>query len=210
MKPTILITVPCYHAIEPVPAMHLLLFAGHVARSQKYQARWCIGGPKLAVCDVRNSAVEFALSQAFTHVLFIDDDMIVPRDLLDRLLEHDVPIVTPLFYRSTEPHDPLIFKIGPNGDAVPFAEGEIYTAPSQLLDCPGGAGSGVMLIRRDVLEDPRMKDRPFRYPEAGGGADLHFCRRARELGFLTACDPTIVIPQMSPGRPFPAPRTGSE
>lgn len=215
--PSVLITIPVYHAIEPQPMMSFLLFAGHVARARQYRARWCVGGPKLPVCQVRNQAIEFALSQNFSHVLFVDEDMLVPRDLLDRLLVHDKPILTPLFYRATEPHDPLIFHAaargGISGDvlgpSIPFKEWELYTAPDQpLLECPGGAGTGVMLIRRDVLQ--AMGDRPFRYPEAGGGADLYFCRRARELGFQTFCDPSITVPQMSPGAPYPPLQAGSQ
>ena len=136
--------------------------------------------------------------QEVSHVLFPDDEIVVPQDLLNRLLADDVPILVPLFYRATEPHSPLIFKVGPDGEAIPFDEAEICTPPDQpLLECPGGAGTGVMLVHRDVLE--AIGDRPFRYPEAGGSADLHFCQCARELGFKTFCSSAITIPQMSHG-----------
>lgn len=193
--PTVLISVPTYQAVQPDPFIHFLTFSQETGKAEsagRYSARWFVPGPKIKTVVARNAASQIAISGGADYLLLIDDDMVVPCNLLDLLLRHDVDIVVPLFFRATPPIEPLIFDIDELGDRIP-----IYEYPKDaLFEVPGGAGTGVMLIKIDVL---KAMDVPIwrgsidpTYAE-----DIEFCRRAKELGFRVWCDSSTKIGQMS-------------
>jgi hypothetical protein len=112
--------------------------------------------------------------------------------MLDHLLFNDVDIVVPLFFKANKVIEPLIFDIDGLGNIVP-----IYDYPKDsLFEVPGGAGTGVMLIKTDVL---RAMDEPVwrgsvdpTYSE-----DIEFCKRARSLGFRVWCNSSVKVGQMN-------------
>jgi hypothetical protein len=65
----------------------------------------------------------------------------------------------------------------------------------QLFEAPAGTGTGVMMIKTEVLN---AMERPyFFHPrDPSKGMDLTFCRRAREAGFKAYCDSSILVEQM--------------
>jgi hypothetical protein len=193
--PKILIAVPVYHSVQPEPFIRFLIFSqytGYAETIRKYEVRWCVPGPKMKTIIARNTASHTAIEGGADFLLLIDDDMVVVPGLIDKLLVHDVDIVSPLFFRSTPPIEPLIFDIDELGNYVP-----IYDYPENaLFETPGGSGTGVMLIKTEVL---KAMDIPIWGGSAGlpYGEDVEFCKRARELGFRSWCDSSIKIGQMS-------------
>jgi hypothetical protein len=193
--PRILATVPVYNAVAPAPYItHLILSqeSGKAEAAGRYSLRWCVPGPKAKVVVARNHSSQICLSGGGDYLLLIDDDMVVPHDMVDQLLRHDVDIISPIFFRSMPPIEPLIFDLDELGNPMPIMD---YPA-DQLFETPGGSGTGVMLIKRKVLEamevpiwigtiDPTV------------GEDVLFCRRARDLGFRSWCDSSVKVSQMS-------------
>src|SRR5688572_5624514 len=65
----------------------------------------------------RNLVIEAALEHNCSHVLFIDDDMAFKSHALMQLLEHDVDIVSGLYFSRSFPHQPLIFDVADESGA---------------------------------------------------------------------------------------------
>jgi|SRR5579859_3459114 len=117
-----------------------------------------------------------------THLLFIDDDLIVPPNGLMRLLGHDVPIVGGLYYARTEPHLPVCYRHVVDNNWVPITE---FCAGLQEVDA---MGAGFMLIKREVFE--RMSRPWFDFSDRMG-EDMWFCEQARNLGYQILLDADI-------------------
>jgi hypothetical protein len=195
MYPKIMAAVPVYHAVEPEPFLNFLIlsqWAGKAELEGRYAVRWCVPGPKTKTVTARNIVSNLAIAGELDYVFLIDDDMVVPKDTLDILLRRNVDIVSPIFFRSVPPIDPLVFTFDRFGDRVPY-----YDYPKQaIFETPGGNGTGCMLIKVDVF---RAMDPPIWRGEVDAeiSEDIEFCTRARSLGFKTWCDSTVEARQMS-------------
>jgi GT2 family glycosyltransferase len=195
MIPKILATVPVYTAVTPEPYISHLIFSQETGKAEilgKYKVRWNAGGPGVRTPIVRNGGAQIALQGGADHLLFVDDDMILPPTIIESLLAMDVPIASPIFFRAGEPYDPLVFDM----DRITKEPVSMWDYPvDQIFEAPGGVGTGVMLIKTEVF---RSLPYPwFFYPQDHRwGMDLDFCRRAREAGFKAYCDSRILVEQM--------------
>ncbi len=145
----------------------------------------------------RNSACQMALQGGFSHLFFLDSDVIPPRDAVLRLLAHDRPLVCGMYSRRSPPH----------GVPVMIRNGKWVTdfAPNSLIEVDV-IGAGCMLIRRDVLEnlpplDPKRGKTFFDWrvdmmgllpPGEALSEDFAFCLAVRKtLGIPVLCDTSI-------------------
>lgn len=196
----ILCCVPSYHAVEPLPFAHFLSLSQECGRAEaagKYEVRWLVGGPKVKTHVVRDQACHLVLAAKATHLAFIDDDMLPdPKDLFEKLLAHDKDIVAPLFFRSSGNFDPLVFNCNPGGHPEPILD----YPKNELFEVSGGVGTGVMLIKAEVI---KALGAPWFYYRAGSARsmDLNFCLTAISAGFKVWCDSSIIVRQM--GMPHP-------
>lgn len=97
----------------------------------------------------RNRIIECAIEQDCSHVLFIDDDMAFPADMLIRLLAHDKDVVTGLYYYKHYIHQPIIFeKFNKKGYAFP-----IFLSPDtpDMLKI-AACGFGCCLVKTHVFK----------------------------------------------------------
>jgi hypothetical protein len=201
MLPRVLASVPCYHAMDPEPLMNFLLASQDSGRAEtrgEYSVRWLVGGPKVPTQKVRNISCDTALKGGATHLLFADDDMLIsPPNIIGRLLARDKDIIAPLFFRSSGNFDPLVFDIDDKGEPHPILD----YPHNELFQVTGGVGTGVMLIKREVLE--AIGEPYFFYPEnSTRSADLHFCMRAIKKGFQVWCDTSLIVKQMGMAQPI--------
>jgi hypothetical protein len=113
-----------------------------------------------------------------SHLFFMDDDMLFPKDALTKLLARDVDIVSGFYVMRGEPWLPVAFRN--------FQDRYIHL----LQFVPGlqevdACGAGCLLIKRGVFE--RMTDPYFTYsnPRTGQQSteDMMFCEVARSLGY---------------------------
>lgn len=199
-KPRILCSIPTYHAVDPHPFLKFLEVAQEAGRAEaagKYAVRWQVGGPKIKTQNVRNQACKTVLEGGATHLAFVDDDMLLePKEIFERLLAHDKDIVSPLFFRTEGDYEPLVFQV--NGDGIPRPT--LDYPKNSLFEVNCGVGTGVMLIKKEVLE--ALGDPWFFYPSSAAlGMDIHFCQRAIQKGFKVWCDTSIVVRQMAIPKP---------
>lgn len=145
----------------------------------------------------RSMAATMFMKSTNTHMMFVDDDLAFPPDLIAKLIECDLDIVA-VPYRRKQPDSIYVMRM--------FGEMEQKTDNPALIQVHD-IGTGLMLIKREVFE--ALGDKVewvneyghsgqvgmfFRHqvvdllPDEGNGKcymseDLYFCRLARESGF---------------------------
>lgn len=107
-------------------------------------------------------------------VFFMDDDVLVHPDVLLKLLSHDRPIVSGLYYTKTSVPTPLVLHGEFDGVAKSWMPGE-------LVECYGH-GMGIALIDADVFR--RMK----------AECDLGVDQYGHPAWFKTTKDASVTLP----------------
>jgi hypothetical protein len=136
----------------------------------------------------RNIIRNMLLEGAYTHLLFLDQDVVLPPYGLEHLLSHRVPIVSGVYCKAHE--NEIYAMVILQESALP--EFQINVTPLSRLGNRGvrpvdAAGFGCLLVERDVSE--RI---PFRYERFGNSdADRVFSADARRLGYSILCDTNV-------------------
>ena len=150
------------------------------------------------VDSLRDAAADLAVAEGFSHLLFLDADMVFPTDLLVRMLgHHDKGIVGGLYVTRHEPFAPVAltqgFQVSPSTmthywydrDAI----GATELRPVEVL------GMGCTLIQVGIFQ--QIGPRPwFEYVLDDQGwprvtEDVPFCQKASKAGVALWLDPTI-------------------
>lgn len=125
-----------------------------------------------------------------SYLLFLDADMRHPRDIVHRLLSHNLPIVTGRYQMRKLPfHTVAMRKVGDGPHDYKAVEEQ-----TGLVSIQAG-GAGALLIRRDVLEAMRARigDNWFQYQIGPNGLrsiseDMWFYEQAIAAGFPAFVD----------------------
>lgn len=130
----------------------------------------------------RQSAVEIAVKGDFTHILFLDDDMSFPPDLLSSLLSRKVDVVG-------------INYVGKNGKNLPLTHGiggESISSVDRLgIQEVGWIGFGAVLIRLESVKEISAPLFEMRWTEQRKdfiGEDFYFCGKVRAHGVKVHVD----------------------
>lgn len=140
-------------------------------------------------CDIASNRmwlVKEAIKNGATHLLFVDSDMLFPTDTLKRLLARDKDIIAVDYNKRKFPLETVTAY-------MPGVE-KSETEPFKV----GIAGTGVMLIKLDIFNNPKMDKNWFSFGRnAEGknviGEDGWFCNTARAAGYDIWIDPTIKV-----------------
>ena len=137
----------------------------------------------------RNVIIEYALSKDFTHILFLDDDLAIPSDVMFKLINHDKDMVTGFYMMRNYPHRPILFDIAQEDGACAFTE---LIGQEEGLIPVVASGLGCCLIKTDVF---RVMEKPWitlgEYEKDHWNDDISFFNRARAKGFRLYCDLSI-------------------
>lgn len=139
----------------------------------------------------RNTLVDEAAKLDCEWLLFLDSDLLVPRDVIAHLLAHDKDIVGATYCKRVSPYEVLGRTL--DGGQLEAATGLVEVA---------GLPTGCLLVRRTVFE--QLRKPYFRTPahedgEVEGlpahieGEDYYFCRVAREAGFSVWLDVDLTM-----------------
>jgi len=152
------------------------------------------------IAHSRNILREKALEENYDYFFSLEQDIIPPVDIIDRLLGHNKKIISayygkPADLRVQDKETEEIKDITIELSIVWLQEGDkIRRAnPSEVLDkgivSVGGFGVGCLMINREVLE--KIK---FRF-EKGKAAfdDMLFCLDAKKLGYELFLDSNIRV-----------------
>lgn len=146
----------------------------------------------------RERIAEHAMEEKMDYVLFIDDDMICPSDLFERLYKHQKDIVGALAFTRYSPHKPVIFNLTEGYDEVEKKEYYIstiyYNYPKNTLVECDAVGFGAVLINCKVFE---KMGKPWFVMNNGAGEDVGFCFEAKKLGFKVFMDTATKLGHLS-------------
>jgi GT2 family glycosyltransferase len=146
----------------------------------------------------RERMAEHAMADGADYILFIDDDMICPVDLFERLYKHQKDIVGALAFTRYFPHKPVIFKLTEGYDEVVKKDYYIstiyYNYPKDsLVECDA-VGFGAVLINCDVF---KKMTPPWFVMNSGAGEDVQFCFEAKKEGFKVYMDTATKLGHLS-------------
>jgi GT2 family glycosyltransferase len=136
---------------------------------------------------VRNSAVNYFLSQTkATHLFFLDDDVFLPPDAILRLLKHRAPIVSGLYYERRQEHRPIIIDTpkGRDGKLRFYFRYRRKPPRNKLVACDI-VPAGCLMIERSVFQ--RLQ-RPWFHIDKHFGEDVYFSLCARKAGYKILVD----------------------
>lgn len=195
----VLVAEPIYQGLRPEVYANRIAFWNHNCEIERYRepptsVRSLVIGPGENIRAARNKAIEQALElRTCTHILFLDDDILVPSDLVRTLLVGDHPIVGGLMHRDDGA--PIVFERTPDGGERPWFD----HPKDEVFQCTA-VGAGAMLIKTDVLRDLQQQlphlNFLFNYDNSRRSMDVLFCRMAIDQGWTVWCNPLAKCEQM--------------
>lgn len=161
------------------PHHRACLCAGAALRAEDEIRIYEVGATPVHV--MRNQCTRMFLATEHTHLLFVDDDVIIPKDTIRRLLELNKPVATGFTPTIVQGSAITFLNCKPLDGARNGVWYRRYPdGPVQISMC----GMSCCLIRREVFESLGLPW--FIWPEKVSGEhmgeDLSFCARAREMG----------------------------
>lgn len=131
----------------------------------------------------REELASYAIGYEFTHVLWIDSDMIFNAELFDDLYDVGKGFVTGIFHARRPGHQSCIFKsLNP---PERYKWDEYPSTPFKIKAC----GMASTMVATDILKAVRDHFGNCFTPAYNLGEDLAFCHRANELGFDIWAEP---------------------
>ncbi len=149
----------------------------------------------------RNMLRQKVLDEGYEYFLNIDQDVVPPKDVIERILSHNKNVITGIYFNPWERNGEkrllaTIWVCARNNPKklVPVEQGIV--AGNNLIKIDS-CGSGCLMVHRSVLE--RIK---FRYnlSEGEGVDDVFFCQDAKKEGFDIYADTSIKCKHMLSGR----------
>lgn len=128
-----------------------------------------------------------AMEDQYTHVLWLDSDMVFCEDILDKLTQSGKQLVTGIYHARRKGYSSCIFKdIGGENGAVRFEE-----YPEEAFKI-AACGFGCVLTSTYLLSNVYLHFNTCFTPLPWLGEDIAFCKRAADLGFSLWCEPSVV------------------
>lgn len=141
----------------------------------------------------RNSFVKQAIDENYSHLMFIDSDMVFNADALNVLLYHDKDVISGSIFSRVQPYKPCFYEKLSLGEPGEIICEHVKVLQDGLQEVEG-VGTAFLLIKTQVLKDiiEKFKLYPFQ-PITGYGEDLSFCLRTRQCGYKIWVDNDLTI-----------------
>lgn len=171
------ICVPCREQVYPEFAYSLAELTAYLKQSGISYVLHMTKGSCLP--QQRYNLVREAQDVRSSQILWLDSDMTFPRDIFQRLNEHDLDIVACTYSTKDEMRGSVAFK--KDGDTV-----KRLVYQDQAIEPIDAIGMGVMLTRTeifDILPQPWFQfywDHEYKY---FNGEDVYFCEQATDHGY---------------------------
>jgi hypothetical protein len=151
-------------------------------------------------CGGRNELCQMALDEGHSHLWFMDDDHAFPPQIIQKLLEHDKAVVTPICLTRKHPFTPVQYTERNEQNDLQYLPIPLdQAATNGLVEIQAGGCAG-MLIRRDVLES--IESPWFEYTDRS--EDIVFCEKAKAAGFELFADLSVRLGHVTTAVVWPA------
>lgn len=207
MPNRIKLALALYGTVEGVWVREWMKFQAQVAAYKGYAGMVLMDGS----CYVHMNRTQLAAvalkdERPWDYLLMLDQDMVLPEGLLDRIGTYQDPIVgVHYFGRVMENQRSVAGRFLADGAFQRFEDEEIEA----MLDAPGlhpcgAVGMGCTAIHRSVFEQWDPEIYPWfqcpNTPQMGWGEDVWFCRQAAQQGWTTMLDTAIVVEHLGSWR----------
>lgn len=184
----LLIAVPCYEQMRVEFAKSLLgLVAQLHADGIEHEVKIIAGS---LVHIARDRLARHAVNNGFSHVLWIDSDMVFSPSIAEDLLDTGKAMVCGRFISRHSPYLQVIFKSIERNRVERYMEADIPDDTFRIAGC----GFGCVLMRTEILRDVLQNNHGQAFlPTPELGEDLAFCERAVGAGYEIWCEPTARV-----------------
>ena len=183
----LLIAVPCMDYVHVDFMNSLLNLCQHLQHEGIcYKAEIQSG---TLIYFARNRLANKAVCENFTHILFLDSDMVFDESIVETMRFMDKDMVCGAFQSRRQPYGSCIFT-----SLNPVRRVKEYgMVPFQVEGC----GMACTMISTEIIKEVQSRyGNPFDPEQIEGinfGEDTAFCWRARKCGYEIWCDPTVRI-----------------
>lgn len=180
----LLIAVPCMDYIHADFVKSLMNLTGHLQReSIRFHVEIMAG---TLVYFARNSLACKAINEDFTHILFLDSDMVFDEEIVETLTFCGKDFVCGAFQSRRPPYGSCVFsQLKPLTKVTEYGK-----EPFRVKGC----GMACTMISTEILKAVQQKYGNCFDPEKiegiSFGEDLAFCWRALKTGAEIWCEPT--------------------
>ena len=144
------------------------------------------------IYTARDNLCRHAINNLFTHVLWLDCDMVFSDNIFDDLSMCGKDIVCGSFISRHNPYLPTIFS-----SLVPEVT-RITERPDEAFRI-AGCGFACVLTKVEVLRDVMIYNKGTCFlPTEKFSEDLAFCQRAGSMGYELWCEPTARVGHVGP------------
>lgn len=142
-----------------------------------------------SIGDSRNLIVEHALEIGYDYIMWVDSDMILPKNTLMKLMGHDKDICSGVYAYKILGGENAVAKrfIKDKKDTyedVPLKE---IRSKETLMEIDG-VGFGCVLTKVDIFRNIK---KPWFHYTPKMGEDIYFCRKAQKAGYKVYLDTSI-------------------
>lgn len=131
----------------------------------------------------RDKLALHAINNGYTHVLWLDADMIFTDDLLEDLMFSGHDFITGICHSRRKPFVSCVFKS--------LSTLERFEKYPQNAFQVAGCGFACVLIKTEILKDVQNTFKTCFLPTQTLGEDLAFCDRARYLNYKIYAEPSV-------------------
>lgn len=181
----LLIAIPTMDTV-PVPFMQSLV--GLVQRLERDNVPYEVGIESgTLIYMARDRLASRAVNNDFTHVLWLDSDMVFSDAIVDDLQFSGKAFVSGIAHGRRSPFLSCLFK---SLDLSKLERWELKDYPTDTFEV-AGCGMACVLIEAKILNEVFLKFNTCFMPLLSYGEDLSFCKRAVSLGYKIYAEPTV-------------------
>lgn len=183
----LLIAVPCTDYMHADFVKSLMGLTNHLQREGINHEVDIISGS--LVYMARNTLACKVINEGFTHILFIDSDMVFDENIVETLTFSGKDFVCGAFQSRRPPYGSCIYSsLKPQENVKSYG-----LQPFRVAGC----GMAMTMISAEILKEVQTKFgtcfQPERIEGINFGEDLAFCWRANKTGAEIWCDPTARV-----------------
>jgi GT2 family glycosyltransferase len=151
----------------------------------------CVDIARAHVESARTAAVKRAIELRFTHIMFLDDDHILPPDTFLRLWKCDAPVAAALAFKRIQPYEPVVGTWGmmSAGQTGVILRPDWIRTGVRKVDAVGFAGVLIDLRVFKTLEEKKLDW--FKWGSLG--EDFSFCLSCKDAGIDIYCDTDLIL-----------------
>lgn len=136
----------------------------------------------------RNNIAKYALENKYDYIMWVDSDIIVPKDTLVKLLSHNKDIVSGVYaYKTLGAKQVVAKRFDSEGEYEDLTISEIRE--SKKLIKVDGVGFGCVLTKTEIFDKINY---PWFVFTQESGEDIYLCRKAQNAGYEIYLDPTVL------------------